>query len=84
MATGIGLDDFGRRPAEDPLELGMSLIAAIPKLRETVSHLTPDHDQARVLVEHTLRAAWLDRDALDRETDVHVWLVRKLRTQVLN
>jgi DNA-directed RNA polymerase specialized sigma24 family protein len=68
----------------DVLEFGASLIAARPRLCETVGQLTDNSSEASRLVQATLREAWRGRWAYNRRDAVHEWLIGVLRRQVLH
>ena len=68
----------------DVLEFGASLIAARPRLRETVGQWPDNPGEAGRLVRATLREAGRGRWAYNRRDAVHEWLIGVLRRQVLH
>lgn len=68
----------------DILELGMALVSATPRLKNSLRVLTTDADSVRRLTEATLREAWYAREHLAGANDVHALLLRILRSNILH
>lgn len=72
------------RDALDALELGVEMVAATLRFRQSVHRLTANADHTRRLVQLTLQKAWQERQSFREDATVHDWLVDVLQHHILN